>query len=470
MRSSADHPFARVYLQLVTVADHPIEEDAMSIRLFQYALSPIVVLLMLGCVSQQDIKLSARHEVSGKNTRFDFKGDGFAEYLAHTRRMIESARASAGWKTGPSAIEMILPFQCSPDKPGICAASAGREYSPAYGGFREDGGRYINGILLIHGVTDSPYLMRDLARYFSGRRGFLVRAILSPGHGTVPGDLLEVTHEDWTGAVQFGIRSFEGLVRNLYIAGYSNGGALAIQAALEGAPVKGLFLFSPVIEVTSLARFANLHKVYSWAFPRGKWASIHRDRDQVKYESFANNAGYQVHLLSNRNREKWEKTPLKVPMFIAQSKNDTTVHSSAVKEFFDAHDNPDNRMIWYTESESGGGNGKRIRKAAASDFSGRDGNGAILGFSHIALPNHPLNPHYGINGRYRSCLHYVGGGEQETGKLAICKNDNLFEADARAAYGEKDQVSGGNIVRRLTYNPHFEGMTREMDAFLDRLR
>ena len=49
---------------------------------------------------------------------------------------------------------------------------------------------YRRGVLLTHGLTDSPYFMRHLAAFFQ-ENGFSVMAVLLPGHGTRPGDLLD---------------------------------------------------------------------------------------------------------------------------------------------------------------------------------------------------------------------------------------------------------------------------------------
>jgi hypothetical protein len=52
------------------------------------------------------------------------------------------------------------------------------------------------GILLIHGLTDSPYSMKHLAQTFY-KKGFYVLALRMPGHGTVPSSLADATWKDW---------------------------------------------------------------------------------------------------------------------------------------------------------------------------------------------------------------------------------------------------------------------------------
>src|SRR5690348_2719348 len=57
------------------------------------------------------------------------------------------------------------------------------------------------GVLLLHGLLDSPFVMKDIGNYFQSQ-GMLVRALVLPGHGTVPGALLNVSYHDWLAAVE----------------------------------------------------------------------------------------------------------------------------------------------------------------------------------------------------------------------------------------------------------------------------
>jgi esterase/lipase len=431
--------------------------------------------LAAGCLPRQDTALSPRHESSGLNSRFDADPGKFADYVKSFREKITRSRAKAGWNRDPVAVEMNAPYECSPEAPGVCGTASGGPYPPNHAARRNASGRYRSGVLLIHGLTDSPYLMRDLGRYFEERQGFLVRAIALPGHATVPGDLLDVDYAEWIKAVQFGRNSFEGEIEDCYLAGFSTGATLAVYSVLNGQnltgckKVKALFLFSPAIQVSAAAAVADWHKLYSWAIPRGKWAQLYDDRDLAKYESFAKNAAEQVYELSEAVKTQWERNPPALPIFLAQSHDDETVNAAAAVRFFDKNTNPGSRMLLYTQSKEGVSEDKRTRWIPASSFNGVNGMGTILSFSHVAIPNHPMNAHYGLTGRYHNCLHYRVGKPEDANKLAACEDDVAFTAAAHPAYGEKNMASDGVVLRRLTFNPHFEGMTRAMDMFLDGL-
>ena len=52
------------------------------------------------------------------------------------------------------------------------------------------------GVLLIHGLSDSPYSMRSLAKLFQSM-GFWVIGLRLPGHGTAPSGLTDITWKDF---------------------------------------------------------------------------------------------------------------------------------------------------------------------------------------------------------------------------------------------------------------------------------
>ena len=164
------------------------------------------------------------------------------------------------------------------------------------------------GIVLLHGLSDSPYSMRSIGQQLHGS-GFHVVGLRIPGHGTAPSALLKVKWQDFTAATRLAVRHVRmkiGPDKPLYIAGYSNGAALAVEyslAVLEGEDLPaadGLVLLSPAIGVSPVAalaiwqsRFSNLTGLEKLA-----WNSITPEFDPYKYNSFPVNAGDQIYLLT----------------------------------------------------------------------------------------------------------------------------------------------------------------------------
>ena len=67
-------------------------------------------------------------------------------------------------------------------------------------------------ILLLHGLSDSPYYMRALGKVFKDE-GFYVFALRLPGHGTLPSGLINVTWQDWYKATEWGVEQLHEIAK-----------------------------------------------------------------------------------------------------------------------------------------------------------------------------------------------------------------------------------------------------------------
>lgn len=162
-------------------------------------------------------------------------------------------------------------------------------------------------VVLLHGLTDSPYSLRHVAQRYAAA-GFLVVAIRLPGHGTVPAGLTEVEWEDWLAATRLAVREAAARAPGtpLEIVGFSNGGALALKYALDAlddaklARPTRLVLISPMIGITRFARFAGLAAIpaYLPAFAKAAWLGIIPEFNPFKYNSFPVNGAVQSHRLT----------------------------------------------------------------------------------------------------------------------------------------------------------------------------
>jgi alpha-beta hydrolase superfamily lysophospholipase len=206
------------------------------------------------------------------------------------------------------------------------------------------------GVLLIHGLTDSPYSMRYLAQLFYDR-GYHVVSLRVPGHGTIPAGLTTTRWQDWLAAVKLSARHVSDTVgpeKPFVLAGYSNGGALALLYTLNALddermpqPDK-LFLFSPAIAVSKFAALAQQLKVLAFIpyFEKSKWNSIAPEYDPFKYNSFPLQAASQSYELAKAIRsagaslvrtEQWKRLG---PIITFQSIVDSTVSVPAIIDFY----------------------------------------------------------------------------------------------------------------------------------------
>lgn len=166
------------------------------------------------------------------------------------------------------------------------------------------------GLLLLHGLTDSPYSLRSVGEHLA-QRGFDVVGLRLPGHGTAPSGLLSFTVEDLQAAVRLAMRDCRarlGPEVPLYMIGYSNGAALAVDYSLSvldgaGEPMPaGLVLLSPAIGVSPLAAIGRVRTGLSRVpgFERAAWQDVLLEFDPFKYGSFSFHAAGETHRLTRR--------------------------------------------------------------------------------------------------------------------------------------------------------------------------
>ena len=163
-------------------------------------------------------------------------------------------------------------------------------------------------VLLMHGLSDSPYAMRGIAEVFQSN-GYYVVALRLPGHGTVPAGLREVRWQDWYAAATAAAKHAAargGSGKPFYIGGFSTGAALATLysvRSLEDAELprpQGLYLVSPAIGISPFAALTNVISGLAFipAFEKSRWIDVFPEYDPYKYNSFPVNAAREIHTLT----------------------------------------------------------------------------------------------------------------------------------------------------------------------------
>lgn len=205
------------------------------------------------------------------------------------------------------------------------------------------------GVLMLHGMTDSPYTFRHLAAMFFAQE-FYVLNLRLPGHGTIPAELDRIQWQDWLAAVQLGARHVAGQLeaeQPFYVLGYSNGGSLALKYAMDSIgntqyrTPDHLFLLSPMIGVDSLAKYSRL---FYWLgrlefFRQSRWMDIYPEYDPHKYNSFPMNAGLQGYKLTMTVKAQLQRMSANgglkqmPPILTFQSLVDSTVFTAATLDY-----------------------------------------------------------------------------------------------------------------------------------------
>ncbi len=385
-------------------------------------------------------KLEARHRPSGENSRFMGAGKAFDDYVRHTVAMLRRVHNKLGTADLDKVVSGNAPFELYPEN-----AECGSGGKP-----------YRRGVLLTHGLSDSPYFMRYLAAFFQ-RNGFRVMVPLLPGHGTQPGDLLQVRWQEWSKTVAYGADCLAAEVDELYLAGYSAGAALSLLQSTHDARVRGLFMFSPALAISRRARWANLHRGYSWWLPRAAWVTIMPDRDIYKYESFCKNAAAQMSALTRALPDRGSD----IPVFVAASADDATVKVEATWHFMRHARHAASKLLLYT-SDMGNPPPEVPSQKLELVCSVVPGQ-RILSFAHTSVVLPPEEGHYGEQGDYANALHYFPN-EMEKYAVSVHRHGEVLLGEVTSSNLQQ------GVLRRLMYNPHYKQMEASMQQFIEALK
>ena len=203
----------------------------------------------------------------------------------------------------------------------------------------------VGGVLLLHGMSDSPYSLRVLGETLK-QRNYWVIGLRLPGHGTAPSGLKHINWRDMAAAVRLAVAHLSSKLgqKPIHIVGYSNGSPLALNYALEAleddavAVPASLVLISPSIGLHPAAALAKWKRRLSILPGMGgmAWLSVMPEFDPYKYNSFATNAGEQVHSLTRSvarriaARASSGANPILPPTLVLKSTVDATVSTDAV--------------------------------------------------------------------------------------------------------------------------------------------
>ena len=228
----------------------------------------------------------------------------WSHYLAREDEIMASVRAEVSQKLAPDQrVPINRYFEASPVYPARFAHDWNRSY------VMEPDGKPVGVVVLLHGLTDSPYSLRHIARHYRDQ-GYLAIGIRLPAHGTVPAGLTDVRWEDWMAATRLAVREARRRVpapAPLHLAGFSNGGALAMKYSLDALESPQLpradrvVLFTPMIGITRFARFAGLASLPALLppFANAAWLSVIPEFNPFKYNSFPVNGARQSFRLTD---------------------------------------------------------------------------------------------------------------------------------------------------------------------------
>ncbi|WP_370242663.1 alpha/beta hydrolase [Alteromonas abrolhosensis] len=386
--------------------------------------------LLSGCHSSHSSQFSASAQAFPVGVKpFDNYLNEVERYLLKHRSFITDNKAQE--------MPMNMPFEC--------------------------GTQYRNiGVLLVHGLGDSPYFFRDVANAMCNE-GIHVRTILLPGHGSKPGDMLNVSYQQWQAETNHHIRLFSEEVDNLYIGGFSTGANLTTIASFtmaEEIEIKGLMHFSPAFK----SRFfvSRLAPYIDSLFP---WPNVEEEDNPSRYNSTAmpGFAAYQesVNVLQDLfSQTELAKRTLNLPVLMVVAEKDSVVDTLKVAaQFRDNFTHPHKCLLWQGEDAPDVPENTLIMQTMNVPEQ------RISAASHMSTLFSDKNSLYGTASDFRICDNGQGSDAE-----ARCKaGEEVWygpwgfkpdKTDETLAHSKREKV-----YARLTYNPYFDRMVDQLLAF-----
>jgi esterase/lipase len=210
--------------------------------------------------------------------------------------------------------------------------------------FKHEDRQPRNAIVLVHGLTDSPYFMRDIGEYFCSEMGFDVYIPLLRAHGLKePENMKDASLAEWRKDVRFAVDKAKESDAKVSIGGLSTGGTLGVEMALKEDQLidGGVFLFSAALGLASSA--GNLAEI----FLRTPLANIfdHIDRSSLinnspsgnpfRYSKMDIGGARELSKLIKELDLLTDRDVLNQPLFAAHSEADTTAAIDEIEELVD---------------------------------------------------------------------------------------------------------------------------------------
>lgn len=395
-----------------------------------------LVTLLVGCASKGDGAPPSELVSSGwSNPSALAPAADFDAYVAAVTRELRMHRLPFDPAMADAELRAVAPFRLPPAAP--CPPGKPRGIA-----------------VLVHGLSDTAFAMRDLAQSLSSQC-FESRVLLLPGHGTRPADLLVVDQKDWLTHVEAAVLQAARENDVVVVAGFSLGAALAVSVAAEWpGKVDAVIGLSPAyrIESTLLARQA------AWLAPLRPWLRSGPREEFARYEAMPTRgiASTSAALRAMESRVR-QQGGLRTPWLVVQSDQDEVIDVQGNQRFFEANArDPRSALVNYYSDPPQGEPGARVTWLPAAHAPFR-----VVGLSHLALHISPVNPHYGASGTYRNCGRTPF--RQEAEVLACRQATRLW-------YGAGGQTPpAGEAGARSTFNPHYLDLERRIDAFLSNL-
>jgi carboxylesterase len=192
--------------------------------------------------------------------------------------------------------------------------------------------------LLVHGFTSSPKEMRLLGEYLH-QQGHTCICMRNTGHATQPEDMIRSNHTDWIATVEDGYHLLRGISSNVFLVGFSMGGALSLLMSTR-LEVLGVVAMSAPYKLPDDRRLRHIELIAravpfmpkSNDAPGASWFDKQAWKEHISYPQ---NPVRSIGELNKLLGELRAALPdVQVPVLLIHSKDDTYVPPQNMESMF----------------------------------------------------------------------------------------------------------------------------------------
>lgn len=200
-------------------------------------------------------------------------------------------------------------------------------------------------VLLLHGYTGAPSEMRLLGEYLNSK-GFTVKCVLLPGHGTTPEDLNETTTDDWYAEAEHACCELLSSHSKVMVAGLSMGGLLTIRIAAQLPIERAAILAAPIYLQDKRVPLFPILRYFVKYLPKQKRNYHEAAKYNVAYDKMPTKPiGSILQMIKTAKAEYIPK--IEIPCLIMQSKIEHTVAPKSAQYIYDNIKSKVKKLVWF---------------------------------------------------------------------------------------------------------------------------
>ena len=205
--------------------------------------------------------------------------------------------------------------------------------------FRIRGG--TRGCLLIHGFAGTPPEMRGLGEYLAAA-GFDVMGPLLAGHGLTPEAMASTRWPDWVASAELAYQTLRQDCTEVFVAGQSLGGTLALHLAATNPGVKGVIAIGAM---GSPAYFRDWRIKVIRGLKYGDPTALRLLHSYARRPTVCIESLLQLLRVVDR-----ELPTISAPALIVHGRNDRTVDVANAPHIMQRLGSADKQLVWFERS------------------------------------------------------------------------------------------------------------------------